>query len=73
MLATYRQLTRFERRIAETHRRITVQKARVCELEDATRRRDAEGLLWVLEQSLRVMTQYRNILIQELIRWPHRS
>jgi len=67
MLATYRQLTRFERRIAETHRRITAQKARVCELEDTRRRRNAEGLLSVLEQSLRVMKQYRDILMKELI------
>jgi len=64
MSATQRQLIRFDRRIAHAHKRIMAQRARVWELEDLSRRQSAERLLSVLEQSLLVMMQYREILIE---------
>lgn len=76
MLATYRQLARFDRRILEAHERVAVQKARLRELKSRPECSDAEGLLCVLEQSLEVMIQYRAALIEELrdiVCWPFRS
>jgi hypothetical protein len=47
-----------------------VQKARVLELKGRPAYGDAEGLLRVLERSLRLMIQYRAMLLDELMSWP---
>ena len=63
--ATYRQLAKFNRRIAEGRDRIALQRARVVE---ANRHDggDPEGLLRVLERSLQAKIQYRAMLMREL-------
>jgi hypothetical protein len=69
--AEYRQLARFNRRIVEGRERVAVQKARVSERRNRPGRNDAEALLRVLERSLRLKIQYRDMLIKELMRWPN--
>jgi hypothetical protein len=69
--AEYRQLARFNRRIVEGRERVAVEKARVSERSNRSGRGDAEGLLRVLERSLRLKIQYRDLLIKELMRWPN--
>lgn len=63
--ATYRQLAKFNRRIAEGRDRVALERARVVERS----RRDGgdpEGLLSVLERSLQAKIQYRAMLMREL-------
>ena len=69
--AEYRQLARFNRRIVEGRERVAVQKARVSERRNWPGRSDAEALLRVLERSLRLKIQYRDLLIKDLMRWPN--
>jgi hypothetical protein len=69
--AEYRELARFNRRIVEGRERVAVQKARISERRNQPGRGDAEGLLRVLERSLRLKIQYRDLLIKELMRWPN--
>ena len=54
----------------EGRERVAVQKARLSERRNQPGRGDAEGLLRVLERSLRLKIQYRDLLIKELMRWP---
>ena len=63
--ATYRQLAKFNRRIAEGRDRVAVERARVVERSrhDGA---DPEGLLSVFERSLQAKIQYRAMLMREL-------
>jgi len=63
--AAYRELAKFNRRIAEGRDRVAVQRARVVD-RDRRRCGDPEGLLRVFERSLQVKMQYRAMLMKEL-------
>jgi hypothetical protein len=63
--ATYRELAKFNRRIAEGRDRVAVQRARVVD-RDRRGCGDPEGLLRVFERSLQVKMQYRAMLMKEL-------
>jgi hypothetical protein len=63
--AAYRELAKFNRRIAEGRDRVTVQRARIVDA-DARGGGDPEGLLSVFERSLQAKIQYRALLMQEL-------
>jgi hypothetical protein len=63
--AAYRELAKFNRRIAEGRDRVAVQRARVVD-RDRRRSGDPEGLLRVFERSLQVKMQYRAMLMKEL-------
>src|SRR5690349_16335856 len=62
--AAYRELAKFNRRIAEGRDRVTVQRARIVDAD--ARGGDPEGLLSVFERSLQAKIQYRALLMQEL-------
>lgn len=63
--ATYRELAKFNRRIAEGRDRVAVQRARLVDA-DGRGCGDPEGLLSVLERSLAAKIQYRALLMREL-------
>ena len=67
--AECRELARFNGCIVEGRERVAVQKARVSERRNRPDCGDAEGPLRVLERSLRLKIQYRDLLIKELMRW----
>jgi hypothetical protein len=63
--SAYRELAKFNRRVAEARHRVAVQRARM--LESGRRGGgNPEGLLRVFERSLQTKIQYRAMLIQEL-------
>src|SRR6185295_2704289 len=63
--ATYRELAKFNRRIAEGRDRVAVQRARLVDA-DGHGCGDPAGLLSVLERSLAAKIQYRALLMREL-------
>jgi hypothetical protein len=63
--AAYRELAKFNRRIAEGRDRVAVQRARLVDA-DARGGGDPEGLLSVFERSLQAKIQYRALLMKEL-------
>lgn len=62
--AAYRELAKFNRRIAEGRDRVALQRARV--VDDRRSCGDPEGLLRVFERSLQAKIQYRVMLMKEL-------
>ena len=62
--AAYRELAKFNRRIAEGRDRVALQRARVA--DDRRGCGDPEGLLRVFERSLQAKIQYRLMLMKEL-------
>jgi hypothetical protein len=64
-LAAYRELAKFNRRIAEGRNRVAVQRALVVD-RDRRGCGDSEGLLRVFERSLQAKMQYRAMLMKEL-------
>jgi hypothetical protein len=63
--AAYRELAKFNRRIAEGRDRVAVQRARLVDA-DGRGGGDPEGLLSVFERSLQARIQYRALLMKEL-------
>jgi hypothetical protein len=63
--ATYRELAKFNRRIAEGRDRVALQRARVVESSERGCG-DPEGLLSVFERSLQAKMEYRAMLMKEL-------
>jgi hypothetical protein len=63
--AAYRELAKFNRRIAEGRDRVALQRSRVVESSERGCG-DPAGLLSVLERSLRAKIQYRAMLMKEL-------
>ena len=63
--AAYRELAKFNRRIAEGRDRVALQRARVVERSEHGCG-DPEGLLSVFERSLQAKVEYRAMLMKEL-------
>jgi len=63
--AAYRELAKFNRRIAEGRDRVAVQRAHLVDA-DGRGGADPEGLLSVFERSLQAKIQYRALLMKEL-------
>ena len=64
----YRRLACCNRHVAEGRDRIADQKARVLEYPECGA---GVELLRILDRSLRLLIQRRNLLLEQLNNWPH--
>jgi hypothetical protein len=66
----YRRLARTNRLIVHARERVDQQKSRVLQLSGLPECGEAVRLLRALDRALRLMLQYRAMLIRRLMQWP---